>query len=87
MKVQLELFTANFFSRCVQAKGVISGLVEELDDDGIILKFVDVVENLDHAVEMGVLVTPALAVNGKLMFSPLPGREAVFNALKAELQK
>ncbi len=87
MKVHLELFTANVCAHCVQAKGVMTGLVQELDDDRIQLNFVDVVENLDHAVEMGVLVTPALAVNDRLVFAPLPGRKTVLNALKAELNK
>lgn len=87
MKVQLELFTANVCSRCAQAKGIMTALMEELGDDQFELTFVDVIENIDHAVEMGVLVTPALAVNSKLVFSPLPGRKTVFKALKAELQK
>lgn len=87
MKVQLELFTADACSYCVQAKSILTGLVEELDNDQIELNFIDVVENIDHAVEMGVLVTPALAVNGRLVFAPLPGRKTVLHALKAELNK
>jgi len=87
MKVQLELFTANVCAYCAQAKSVLSGLVEELDNDQIELKFIDVVENIDHAVAMGVLVTPALTVNGQLVFSPLPDRKTVLQALEAELNK
>jgi len=87
MKVQLELFTANVCARCAQAKNVMTGLVQELDDDQIQLDFIDVVENIDHAVELGVLVTPALAVNGELVFAPLPQRKKVLKALRAELKK
>jgi len=71
----------------VQAKSILTGLVEELDNDQIELNFIDVVEDIDHAVEMGVLVTPALAVNGKLVFAPLPERKIVLQALEAELKK
>lgn len=85
--MRLELFTANVCAHCVRAKSVLTGLVEELDDDQIELIFIDVVENIDHAVEMGVLVTPALAVNGKLVFAPLPERKTVLQAIEAELNK
>jgi len=87
MKVQLELFTTNVCAYCVQAKDIMSGLVQELDDDQIRLDFVDVVENIDHAVELGVLTTPALVVNGKLVFAPLPERKMVLKVLEAELNK
>lgn len=87
MKVQLELFTANICSRCVQAKNTMTALMEELGDDQFELIFVDVVENIDHAVETGVLLTPALAVNGKLKFSPLPCKDRILHALKKELGK
>lgn len=85
MKMQLELFTANFCSRCAQAKSDLSAMVEELGEDDCVLTFVDVVENLDRAVELGILATPALAVNGKLVFAPLPARNVVLQALKSEL--
>ncbi len=87
MKVQLELFTANVCAHCVQAKNIMTGLVQELDDDQVQLDFIDVVENIDHAVESGVLVTPALAINGRLVFAPLPERKTVLRALEAELKK
>ncbi len=85
--MRLELFTANVCAHCARAKSDLTGLLEELDNDQIELEFIDVVENIDHAVEMGVLVTPALAVNGKLVFAPLPERKTVLQAIEAELNK
>jgi len=85
--MQLELFTADICSRCIRARGVMTAVVEELGDDQVEVAFLDVVENLDHAVETGVLVTPALAVNGKLMFSPLPDRDRILRSLRTELTK
>lgn len=85
--VQIELFTANLCKRCVQAKSVLTELVEELGYDQFNVTFVDVVENLDHAVATGVLATPALVVNGQLVFSPLPDRGRIFQFLKAKLQE
>jgi len=86
LEVQLELFTVNICSRCDDARHMLSGIVAELNDDRLELDYIDVVENIDHAVEMGVLATPALAVNGKLVFCPLPEREQVLQFLRNELK-
>jgi len=86
MKVQLELFTANVCPRCAQAKSDLSGMLEVLGEDDCILTFVDVVENIDRAVELGILAMPALVVNGKLVFAPLPARDIVLQALRSELE-
>ena len=33
---------------------------------------VNVVDNLDHAVELGVLTLPSIAIDGKLVFTSMP---------------
>lgn len=87
MAVIVELFTSNVCSRCVQAKVILNELVDELGDQRVELRFVDVVENIDHAVEVGVLATPALAVNGKLVFPSLPGKRRVRERLIEALER
>lgn len=74
MTVKVELLTSNICSRCVQARDVLRELVDELGNEQFELHIVDVVEHLDYAVELGVLATPALAVNGKLICPSLPGK-------------
>jgi len=86
LEVQLELFTANICSRCDDARHMLRGIVAELDNDRLELDYIDVVERFDYAVEIGVLVTPALAVNGNLVFCPLPEREQLVQFLKNELK-
>ncbi len=87
MKLKVELFTANICSRCERAKSDLSAVVKELGEERCDLSFVDVVENHDYAVELGVLATPALAVNGKLVFAPLPERSVVLQTLQAEINQ
>jgi len=47
-----------------------------------------VLEQLDYAVQLGVLATPALAIDGKLCFTGLPSvkklRKLLDNTLKAK---
>jgi len=87
MKVHLELFTANICSSCADAKNLLSRAIEDIADDRLTLDYLDVVENLDHAVKSGVLATPALVLNGKLVFCPLPKRGKILQFLKTELNK
>lgn len=41
----------------------------------------DVLEDLDYAVECGVLSTPAIIVDGELVFSALPTPQQLYAAL------
>ncbi len=85
MAVIVELFTSNVCSRCVQAKATLRELIAELDDQPFELRFIDVIEHLDYAVEVGVLTTPALAMNGKLIPTSIPGKRKLRELLMKQL--
>ncbi len=87
MAVIVELFTSNVCSRCVQAKATLRELIDELDDAPFELRFIDVIENLDYAVEIGVLATPALAVNGELISTSIPGKRKLRELLIKQLAR
>ncbi len=74
MTTRVELFTSNVCPRCAQARTVLRELVDEFDEGLFELRFVDVVDQLDYAVEIGVMTTPALAVDGELLCAALPGK-------------
>ena len=42
---------------------------------------VNVVDNLDHAVELGVLTLPAIVIDGELVFTSLPSAAQLREAL------
>ncbi len=83
MAIKVELFTSNVCSRCVQAKEDLRTVIDELGTEHFELCLVDVVENLDRAVQLGVLSTPAIAIDGELIFTGIPSRKR----LKASLEK
>jgi len=72
MTIKIELFSSNLCSNCVKTRQNLTDLVTELGSDNFDLKFIDVVENIDYSVEMGVLTTPSLAVENKLLADPIP---------------
>jgi len=75
--LQIEVFTAPGCGKCGQAKTRLKRVVEELKLDGIAWREVNILEELDYAVDLGVLSTPAIAMNGKLVFVGLPSEKAM----------
>ncbi|MDH5183175.1 MAG: thioredoxin family protein [Gammaproteobacteria bacterium] len=68
----IEVFSSPGCSKCSHAKQTLKALVVELGQERIEWREVNVLDELDHAVELGVLSTPAIAVDGELVFTSLP---------------
>ena len=85
--VIIEIFTATSCQRCVHAKAVLreqlTALVEEFGADAIQWREMDVVEALDHAVALGVIMTPSIVINNKLVFAGLPSARKLRTAIIA----
>lgn len=79
--IRIEVFASPGCSKCARAKEVLRELVEEIGGDTIKWREVSVVDELDYAVALGVLATPAIAVNSELVFTSMPSTRK----LKAEL--
>jgi len=87
MTIKVEVFSAPGCTRCGQAKDILRKVAEEIGGGRLTWREVSVVEELDYAVKLGVLSTPAIAVNGKLVFTALPSVRKLRQALEAEIRK
>ena len=72
MTIKVELFTADFCSRCAGARTALIRAIEDLGQEQFDLRLLDVVKEIDHAVEVGVRATPAIAVDGELVHPARP---------------
>jgi len=82
--IKIEVMTAPGCKRCAGAQTALrAAAASVLGEDGMVWREVDVLEELDYALELGVLTLPAIAVNGELCFSSLPTP----NQLLAELTR
>lgn len=70
--IHVDVFTAPGCSKCGRAKEVLRQLAEEIGRGQVQWREVNVLEELDYAVNLGVLSTPAIAINGELTFTGLP---------------
>ncbi len=73
----LTLYCAPGCPRCQAARRRLERLIGEMEPPRPELRVVDVVRALDEAVAAGVLQTPALVAEGRLLASPLPGDHAL----------
>ncbi len=60
--------------------------MHELPSDRIQWREVDVVEELDYAVQLGVLSMPSIAIDGELVFKSQPSMKELRATLEARLQ-
>lgn len=80
--IKVELFTAGGCDRCAKAKQVVQSAVDSLGREQLEWRAVDVLDEIDYAVSLGILSTPAIAIDGELAFTSLPSLET----LRRELQ-
>jgi len=83
MNIKVEVFSSPGCSKCGQAKEVLRKLAEEIGGGLIEWREVNVLEELDYAVNLGVLSTPAIAIDGDLTFTGLPS----VRTLRSELDR
>ena len=84
MKVRVEVFSSPGCGKCGHAKEVLRRIAQDMGG-GIEWREVNVLEEMDYAVALGVLSTPAIAIDGELVFSGLPSAATLRAALEARL--
>ena len=85
MTIRVEVFSSPGCGKCGHAREVLQKLAEEIGGGRIHWREVNVLDEMDLAVQLGVLSTPAIAVNGKLLFTSLPSAKKLRKALEAAL--
>jgi len=85
MTIKIEVFSSPGCSKCSHAKQVLLKITDEFGDDSIKWREVNILDELDHAVEMGVLSTPSMAIDDELVFTSLPTTKKLRSELLARL--
>ena len=81
--IEIEVFSSPGCGKCARAKVLLSAIAQELGADRIHWREVDILAEMDYAVELGIMSTPAIAIDGKLVYTSLPS----VKKLRAELSK
>lgn len=83
MSIKVEAFSSPGCGKCAQARDTLKAVVDELGEKRAAWRDVNILEEMDYAVELGILSPPAIAIDGELVFPALPSP----NRLRAELIK
>ena len=85
MGIKVEVFSSPGCGKCTHAKVTLKRIAVELGGAQIQWREVDILEEMDYAVRLGVLSTPAIAIDGKLEFTSLPSSQKLRARLQAAL--
>ena len=84
--IQVEVFSSPGCNRCGQVFKLLHSITRELGAGHFSWREVNVLDELDYAVELGVLTLPAIAIDGELVFRSHPSAGKLRDALDARLQ-
>lgn len=69
--MKVELFYTEGCARCASSRQELQLMLERISPSSSWHE-IDVLKNIDYAVELGVLSLPAIVIDGRLAFSSLP---------------
>ena len=75
MTLRIEIFSAPGCNKCAHARQLVETVIRSIDKGPVDLRIINVVDELDYAVELGVRATPSIAINGVLVFTCLPSEQ------------
>jgi len=84
-KTLVEVIDSPGCAKCRAAKEVIKKVVA--DFDGIEYREVNVLTNPGRIVELGVMVTPTIAIDGKIAFEKIPKEDELRERIKGLQEK
>ena len=70
--MHVEVFSTPGCAHCARITEVLEALSEEIGTARIEWRVVNVVDELDYAVRLGVLATPSIVIDGEVVFAGVP---------------
>ena len=83
---KIEVFTAPGCGKCGKAKDELETIVDQLGNEKFEWREVNILQEMDYAIELGVLSTPSIVINGELVFTALPSARQLLQALESRLE-
>lgn len=86
MTIVVEVFSAPGCAKCATSRQALKSVAESLGKGAIVWRDLNVLEEMDHAVDLGVMTPPSIAINGELVFPKLPTPEKLRQELLKRLR-
>jgi len=85
MGIKVEVFSSPGCSKCGHARELLKKIAQEQGAHSLSWREVNILEELDYAVQLGVLSTPAIAIDGELIFTGLPSARKLQTVLEQRI--
>lgn len=87
MSIKVELFSAPGCSHCDRARESLKAVAQTFGERRVTWRDVNVLDELDYAVTLGVLTPPSMAIDGELIFAKLPSAAQLREELARRLDR
>ena len=84
--MKVEVFNAKGCGSCSTSIAALHDAVASATGGAAEWREIDIVQEIDYAVELGVLSVPAVAIDGRLVFARLPTAQQLVAALALPVQ-
>ena len=85
--IKVELIAAAGCSKCDGARSELKAAAESVAKDRMIWREVNVLDEIDYVVSLGVLTLPAVAIDGALVFKSLPSAAEMQGEIARRLER
>jgi thioredoxin 1 len=87
MMVNVEFFATPGCNKCAQAKAALKEVVQGFDLEMVRWREVDILKEMDYAIDLGIIGASAIAIDGELVFPKLPKPQVLRRALEQRLER
>lgn len=85
--MKIDVFYADGCASCSASRRALKVAALHAFPTSAVWSDLDIVKNIDYAVELGVLTVPAVAIDGSLVFANLPSAQQLVAALTVRMQE
>ena len=87
MSIKIEVFFTPGCSNCDRARDSLKVVADGFGVHQVIWRDVNLLDELDYAVQLGVLTPPSMAIDGELVFAKLPNAARLREELSRRLER
>lgn len=87
MSIRIEVFSTPGCSHCDRSCDGLKTIAQTFGARRVTWRDVNLLDELDYAVELGVLTPPSMAIDGELVFAKLPSDAQLRDELARRLER
>ncbi|MBN9330206.1 MAG: thioredoxin [Comamonas sp. SCN 67-35] len=87
MRIEVEFFSTPGCSHCDRTRDSLKVIAQAFGEQMVTWRHINLLDELDYAVEIGVLTPPSIAIDGELVFPRLPSAAKFREELARRLER